>query len=392
MASVRELGRGLDPSATRLTREVRRKSYRYFEENDVIMAKITPCFENGKIAIARGLRSGRAFGSTEFHVLRPRAGIADSAFIKTFLESPAFMALATRSMSGAVGQRRVPTRIVAEAAIPLPPIDQQGHIVSVIEELLSPLEAAVQSIEAAEARVVTLRRSVYHYLLQGSWPSVPLATVVEPERPITYGILMPKENVPDGVPYVRVKDMNQDGINLAGLRRTSTSIAGAYRRSMLRSGDVLVSIRGTYGRVAIVPAQLDGANVTQDTARVAPGAAVLSAYLAAALRAPASQAFMARVSRGVAVKGVNLGDLKVLPIPLPPIHIQAQIVAHIQDQTDRIARFDSVVTVALLRAKRLRQSILNAAFTGGLVKSAAASQTASMLVRELDRLPSKTAQ
>ena len=74
MASVREGGGGMDAAATKPTRDVRRKSYRYFEEGDVIMAKITPCFENGKIAVARGLRSGRAFGSTEFHVLRPRIG------------------------------------------------------------------------------------------------------------------------------------------------------------------------------------------------------------------------------------------------------------------------------------------------------------------------------
>jgi type I restriction enzyme S subunit len=186
---------------------------------------------------------------------------------------------------------------------------------------------------------------------------------------------MPKENVPNGVPYVRVKDMTADGINVAGLRRTSTVIAEAYRRSMLRSGDVLVSIRGTYGRVAIVPAQLDGANVTQDTARVAPSAAVLAAYLAGVLRAPEAQAYMRRVARGVAVKGVNLGDLKVLPIPLPPLESQEQLMGAVQEQVDRIVRFDAVVTIALRRARLLRQSILKAAFTGRLVKRPVVNQT-----------------
>ncbi|HCG00228.1 MAG TPA: hypothetical protein DEV93_06750 [Chloroflexi bacterium] len=274
-----------------------------------------------------------------------------------------------------VNQASVSLRDLALLPVILPPFEEQGRIVAAIEEQLSRLEAAVHSMESAEARVPTLRKSVYHHLLQGAWPSVPLATVVQGDRPITYGILMPKENVPNGVPYVRVKDMTADGINVAGLRRTSTVIAEAYRRSMLRSGDVLVSIRGTYGRVAIVPAQLDGANVTQDTARVAPSAAVLAAYLAGVLRAPEAQAYMRRVARGVAVKGVNLGDLKVLPIPLPPLESQEQLMGAVQEQVDRIVRFDAVVTIALRRARLLRQSILKAAFTGRLVKRPVVNQT-----------------
>lgn len=259
--------------------------------------------------------------------------------------------------------------------ISLPSFEAQRRIVLAIEEQLSRLEAAVQSMKAAQVRVSALRKSVYRYMLQGEWPYVPLATVVQPDRPISYGILMPKENVLNGVPYVRVKDMKADAIDIEGLRRTSRAIADVYRRSMLRGGDVLISIRGTYGRVALVPDQLDGANITQDTARVAPGPKVLASYVAAVLRAPASQAYMRRVARGVAVKGVNLADLKVLPIPLPPLETQERLVEAVQEQVDRIVRFDAVVTTALRRAKPLRQSILNAAFTGRLVKGMVASQT-----------------
>lgn len=76
---------------------------------------------------------------------------------------------------------------------------------------------------------------------------------------------MPKENVSDGVPYVRVKDMKGWTIDVPGLRRTSPDIAARYARASLVPGDLLLAIRGSYGRVAIVPRELDGANITQDS-------------------------------------------------------------------------------------------------------------------------------
>lgn len=274
-----------------------------------------------------------------------------------------------------VNQASVSRRDLALLPIILAPFDEQSRIVAAIEEQLFRLETAVHAMDSAEGGIPVLRKSVYRHLLQGAWPSVPLATLVQRDRPITYGILMPKEDVPNGIPYVRVRDMGADGINVAGLRRTSPVIAEAYRRSMLRSGDVLVSIRGTYGRVAIVPAHLDGANVTQDTARVAPSAAVSATYLAGVLRAPEAQAYMRRVARGVAVKGVNLGDLKVLPIPLPPLESQEELMEAVQEQLDRLVRLEAVITIALRRARLLRQSILKSAFTGRLVTRPFAKQT-----------------
>src|SRR5207247_1331925 len=118
--------------------------------------------------------------------------------------------------------------------------------------------------------VDVLERAAAARLFSGSFAERRLADVVDPERPIRYGILMPKEDVPDGVLYVRVRDYPKGVVEIAGLRRTTPEIAQQYKRASLRPGDVLVSIRGTYGRVAVVPPELDGANITQDTARVAP--------------------------------------------------------------------------------------------------------------------------
>src|SRR5678815_4947751 len=88
--------------------------------------------------------------------------------------------------------------------------------------------------------------------------------------------------------------------------------------------------RGTYGRVAEVPKELEGGNITQDTARLAVTPLVDHRYVAVCMRSPDSQNYLKRVARGVAVKGVNIADVRLMPIPLPPRAEQARIVAEVE--------------------------------------------------------------
>ncbi len=127
---------------------------------------------------------------------------------------------------------------------------------------------------------------------------------------------MPKENLIYGILYVRVVDMKGDRINLEGLRRTSKAISAKYARASLKVDDVLLAIRGTYGRIAIAPAELEGANITQDTARIAPLPGVTHDWIATYLRSTIAQNYFKPVARGVAVKGVNIGDIRPMLVPL----------------------------------------------------------------------------
>ena len=108
MAAVEQETGRLDASQTRTLASVRR-GYRAFRENDVLFAKITPCMENGKIALAAGLKNGLAYGSTEFLVFRPYAGVLPR-FVLHYLLQPSLRKKAERQMTGVVGQKRVPSR------------------------------------------------------------------------------------------------------------------------------------------------------------------------------------------------------------------------------------------------------------------------------------------
>lgn len=197
------------------------------------------------------------------------------------------------------------------------------------------------------------------------WAVASLEQLTSPARPICYGILMPKENVATGVLFVKVKDMKGDTIDLEGLHRTTPEIAAKYARASLKTGDLLLSIRGTFGRVAEVPKELDGGNITQDTARLDVTGWVNHRYVATCLRNPDCQNHFKRVARGVAVKGVNIGDIRPTPVPLPPLAEQTRIVAEVERRLS-VEELESVVSANLQRATRLRQSILEKAFTGKL--------------------------
>lgn len=120
-----------------------KKGYTWFVENDVLFAKITPCMQNGKATIAKGLLKSVGFGSTEFHVLRPREEVLPE-WIYFFVRRPSFRRLAEASFTGSVGQQRVPKNFLKSQGIPLPSLDEQHRIVTYLDHL--------------QAKVVELRR------------------------------------------------------------------------------------------------------------------------------------------------------------------------------------------------------------------------------------------
>lgn len=146
--------------------------------------------------------------------------------------------------------------------------------------------------------------------------TTPLNDLVEDDRPITYGILKPGTGCPGGVPVVKVKDMRDGVIDQSDLLLTTPTLDYQYRRSRLRAGDLLISIRGSVGRMAEVPENLENANITQDTARLAIKPGYNKVFVRGVLESEPLQRDMERNIRGVAVKGINIGYLRMLGIPM----------------------------------------------------------------------------
>jgi type I restriction enzyme S subunit len=128
-----------------------KKGYTHFAEGDVGLAKITPCFENGKSTVFRKLSGGIGSGTTELHVVRPL--FVDRDYMLIFLKSPYFIETGMPRMTGTAGQKRVPTEYFAHSPFPLPPLAEQHRIVAKVGELM----ALCDQLEAARAHREAMR-------------------------------------------------------------------------------------------------------------------------------------------------------------------------------------------------------------------------------------------
>jgi type I restriction enzyme S subunit len=166
MAAVAEDFACVDVTQLRRLGEVR-KGYTTFAAGDVLLAKITPCMENGKGGLVLALPRRVAFGSTEFHVLRANGCIAN-VWLAQFLSQSAFRSLARANMTGTAGQMRVPTKWLRTVEIPVPPRAEQTRIVAKLEELLSDLDAGVAELKAAQKKLAQYRQSLLKAAVEGT--------------------------------------------------------------------------------------------------------------------------------------------------------------------------------------------------------------------------------
>lgn len=143
------------------------KGYTHFKDGDLIFAKVTPCFENGKAALVEGLPNGVGAGSTEFYVLRPLAREISTKYLLAVVKSHDFMREGTKNMTGAVGLRRVPKKYVENYHISLPPAAEQSRIAQKLHELLAQVDTLRTRIDAIPTLLNHFRKSVLAAAVSG---------------------------------------------------------------------------------------------------------------------------------------------------------------------------------------------------------------------------------
>lgn len=393
-----------------------RKGYTAFTDGDVIMAKITPCMENGKAAIARNLVNGLGFGSTEFHVLRSHGAVLPE-YVYHYLRQMSFRHAAEDEMTGSVGQKRVPRGFLELVPLPIPPLAEQVRIVSLLERLLAKVDECRDRLERIPGILSRFRQAVLAAGCSGrltsSWREAdPQVTPVEQtvreiasrrgytnkpvltshgsdELPPTWRVVSSdllftfvtsgsrgwaKYYNDKGPIFLRVGNLDHGSISidLSSVQHVTPPNGAEGVRTLVRAGDLLISITADVGMIGLVPQGMGAAYVNQHVAIARPIEGIDPRYLAWFLAAgDHGQRQLEALQRGATKKGLGLDDVKNVDVHLPPIEEQREIVERIERL---LALADSVVIQARSahrRAEVLREALLARAFRGDLVPTEA---------------------
>jgi type I restriction enzyme S subunit len=348
-----------------------KSGYTYFEENDVLFAKITPCMENGKAAIARGLLGGIGFGSTEFHVLRPHASVVPE-WIWLFVRQERFREDAKKSFRGGVGQQRVPQEFLEQYLIPLPPLEEQRRIVARIEELMGRVREARRLREEAQKDAERLWQSVLAQTfprpgseLPEGWRWVRLGEVFDLQQGAS---MSPRRRLGRNPrPFLRTKNILWGTVDVSSVDEMDFT-EEEVRRLRLQPGDLLVCEGGDVGRTAIWEGQLPLALYQNHIHRLrAKDGSVEPRFVMYWMQA-AYQVFLAYqgAESRTAIPNLSGRRLKEFLVPLPPLEEQRRIVAHLEAVQERLKALKEAQAATEAELKRLEQAILEKAFRGEL--------------------------
>ena len=303
--------------------------------------------------------------STGFIVLRPKRTIIDNNFLNHTLISPFFQRKKDKLCSGST-QKAINNGNFKKLKIPLPPLDQQKKIAAILDAA----DAYRQKTKALIEKYDELTQSLFLDMFGDTWLNPneyklqKLSELVNEGKIITYGIVQAGDHVEDGIPYIRTGDIKNGKINTQGLLRTSQEIANSYMRSKCSAGDIIMSIRATVGTIAFLPDEMDGANLTQGTARISTDDKLANPlFLYHCIKSRGIQLRIDQQTKGATFREITLTRLRNIEIPLPNLDLQNQFAERVQAIEAQKAKAQA----SLAQAEDLFNSLLQKAFKGELI-------------------------
>ena len=286
-----------------------KKGFTYFENNDVLFAKITPCMENGKGAIAYGLTNGIGVGSTEFHVLRPINGISSPYWLLTLTRMPIFRERAAKNMSGTGGQKRVSASYLDHFMVGLPAMEEQRRFEAIYRQ------ADKSKFGDFKSQFIEMYYNTHN------------KQTLESVCPIMNKGITPKYVESSSVLVINQACIHWDGQRLGNIKYHNEEIP--VRKRILESGDVLLNAtgNGTLGRccVFICPSDNntyinDGHVIALSTDRAVILPEVLNTYLS--LNDTQAEIYRQYVTGSTNQVDIVFSDIKKMKVPVPSMDEQ----------------------------------------------------------------------
>ena len=355
--------------------------YTPFFDGDVVVAKITPCFENGKGALAEGLENGTAFGTTELHVVQPGEEI-DGRFLFYLSISELFRKLGEGAMYGAGGQKRVPDRFIKDFRAPVPPLHLQEKIADFLDRKTAEIDTLIAKKGRlldllAEKRTALITRAVTKGLNPDApmkdtgieWlGEIPAHWVVRSVRRLSFkvktGTTPPSTGInyfsEDGIDWYTPGDFS-NGITLNGAERkiSHEAVEKNVCRQFPSNSVLLVGIGATLGKVG-VPSGVSSANQQINAIITLPETD--KNYLAYYLYSRQNELKMMSAASTLGI--INQDRTKQFLCPFPPTKEQKEIAAYCSGKIDELASIEKNIRSAVERLQEYRSALITNAVTG----------------------------
>ena len=256
--------------------------------------------------------------------------------------------------------------MLTEMQIPLPPLEEQKRIVSILDEAFEGLERARENAEANLKNARELYRACLTNLTIRSVDAkeIPLVDAIVPSSSITYGVVKPG---PEGnVPFVRGGDLQDGQIKIDQLRTITKDVSTSYKRTELEGGELLLCLVGQPGQTGVVPKSLKGANIARQTALIRLSQAFDAEFVSFFLLSKEGQSRLGAYTRGSVQQVINLSELKTVLIPKLDVSAQREIADKCKTLRSVVSSLTKYHERKLQDISDLRQSLLQKAFAGEL--------------------------
>lgn len=379
MDVIGEFG-GLASNETRSLQDVY-SGYTYFTDGDVIIAKITPCFENGKGALAGGLTNGIAFGTTELHVLRPLCNV-NPRFLFYLTISHDFRAFGEAEMLGAGGQKRVPEEFLKNWRAPLPPLETQRRIAQFLDEKTARIDELIEKKRALLERLAEKRQAlITQAVTKGLNPEAPMKPsgidwlgdvpahwevrgLTKCTTRVDYRGATPTK-ASSGVFLVTARNIKNGKVDYEASQEFISEEDYEYvmRRGKPQIGDVLLTTEAPLGEIARVDDE--AVALAQRIIKFSSSTAELTNdYLAYWMTSSKFRRDILSRATGSTALGIKASKIVELRCLLPPLEEQFQITALLDADEKKRSVTRGKIAQSIDQLTEYRAALVTAAVTG----------------------------
>ncbi|MBX3077082.1 restriction endonuclease subunit S [Candidatus Obscuribacterales bacterium] len=368
MAAVSEHTGEIEAAQTRTLSEVRR-GFTHFTTGDVLFAKITPCMQNGKSVVVRNAQNDIGFGSTEFHVLRAGSEVLPD-WLHLFVRQQSFRLEAAQHFRGSAGQQRVPIDFIAQHEIPLPPIQEQRRIIQIVQSCLQKILEAAQLRNESRRCAAQMEGAVFAdaalQTTEHGYSSAFLNDVITISQ---YGISKRADSNVTGTPILRMGNIQNGHFDYSSLKYIELT-QQEKSKYLLDQGDILVNRTNSLelvGKAAVFnnsekhefvfASYLIRLKTATDKA--------LPNYVAGVINSRIGRDYIHKhARRAIGMVNINARELGKMPIPLPPLPKQQEIMEQVTEARMCSERLLNELDVSAIES--LSSSVLKSAFAGEL--------------------------